>query len=579
MEIDSEEFQRRVDEKRSILESELRGCQVTKQIELQIQFFELEKGRLLQEQAELMSERERCVQIEAQESGESDPSRPQWMDERLQIISHEVMMIEDRIYGLQVQCTTVYEDGTSVNNADQTWQNVDHLIQSCDTNEMLYVAGSLVRELVELRVITQDLQMKLSEKDTMIYELRANVDLMRSAAIDASMDYERRVNEANDYTSRILEFINAVYEQQQPMPENMQQFLNIVSTNNGSQPYVYTSQDSLQFRSHSPAEPSVAPSAEPLPKEIKKSASGQKTNSSVFLPELKTTGTENVATGSASMKRSQSKAEKKRDIKLDWKSLDILSGVSLDDQGLEVMRMEGNQKTQESIAPQSRQGLPKEWMQKNKSLDKLPAIQHPIVANIIETDKDEEIGRVQRRKSFDRILSFGKNAFKWAKSKAKGGNQRSMSLSLENQGSEQTMMNAPSQFSLDEKRAPYSFDEKRMSVSSEYRKSTELAPITKTRSSSEVRKHRSVSEELSREYQPSQKRLDLGDDQYYSLRGGIRKSKSVNHHLASSTATLPPAVPSNPPSQNDVFSRLAYSHTKASENRYKTEKPSNRGRF
>ena len=214
----------RTRDKKDLLEQWLQICQRSKQKHFQIESLNIDKNQLVQEQLELASEREKCVIVDGHTTGVFDASKPQYMDERLLIIDNDIMVIEERIYDLTLSSTHVSNDGSYIQDFDHGWQEVLKIVEGLELDEFRLLTRTMISELVDLRALMYDSQIQMSEKETMMYELRASFDLIRNAAIEASMDYERKNKQAMIHSNKIIDFIVNCYEHES-FPKTLVDFL------------------------------------------------------------------------------------------------------------------------------------------------------------------------------------------------------------------------------------------------------------------------------------------------------------------------------------------------------------------
>ncbi|KAJ3061617.1 hypothetical protein HK102_009043, partial [Quaeritorhiza haematococci] len=256
-----------------MLERELDSCIAARRTKLILDELQFARNRLLGEQMELLAERKRCVEVDAQETGEFDPTKPQYMDERLAVIEEELGVINMRIgeveeearrqmigiwggvdvVAMQQQTTAQQQPGTntapgvqpadgaslattttapemvptipSITDADRGWENAVNLLKSLDPAEMDFVAIQFMSELVQLRSTNRDLDIRLAEREKMVLELRAALDIMRGAALEAAIDYEKKISEIQDEARKIVEQVRgfALHHAQQQQLEMQQQ--------------------------------------------------------------------------------------------------------------------------------------------------------------------------------------------------------------------------------------------------------------------------------------------------------------------------------------------------------------------
>ena len=232
-----------IQDKKSSIEKELWMCQNAKKISFAVRDLEGTKERLMSEQRELLVEREKCVEMDADETGFMDPNKPQYMDDRLTVIADELDVLDMRLDEFRMQTLQVTEqqlqeygiEGRSEVNLEDgqiAWNNVASMLSSLRSEEILVLIQEYLDELMNARVYQEDLTSKISEKEKIVIELRAALDLMRNAAMEAAMDAERRLSEAQQYSRRLLMLVKDCYEGERSFPENMDAFIFELSDSN-----------------------------------------------------------------------------------------------------------------------------------------------------------------------------------------------------------------------------------------------------------------------------------------------------------------------------------------------------------
>ncbi|KAJ3226224.1 Kinesin-like protein kif21b [Clydaea vesicula] len=195
--------------KKQMLEKELDGCIRTKRIQFILEELKEKKTRLLNEQKELLAERERCISFEIGKGEVVDPGKQYYMDERLLIIDYESAMLTSRMIELEseknqnkgnlIQGSDVEEiNSFTPSNEDASWENAMNILKSLDINEVQLVSSAYMQEAVKFRVESIDKDLKISEKEKVVLELRAALENMRAAALKTSMQYEKKILELHE---------------------------------------------------------------------------------------------------------------------------------------------------------------------------------------------------------------------------------------------------------------------------------------------------------------------------------------------------------------------------------------------
>ncbi|KAI8831442.1 hypothetical protein BJ741DRAFT_580668 [Chytriomyces cf. hyalinus JEL632] len=161
------------------------------------------RDRLIGEQKELLAERDRCVETEAQVTGVWDTQKPQYMDDRLGVIDMEVAMANARIRNMEDEIRLGRAAAsmsspsigfvTGSTNADLGWDNAVNLTKSLDIVELEFVAILFLEDMVDCKIHVQSLERKLADSEKSVSELRASMSTMRSAALQTAIAYRKEL--------------------------------------------------------------------------------------------------------------------------------------------------------------------------------------------------------------------------------------------------------------------------------------------------------------------------------------------------------------------------------------------------
>ncbi|KNC96556.1 uncharacterized protein SPPG_08143 [Spizellomyces punctatus DAOM BR117] len=211
--------------KKQMLEKELASCIAVRRAQKALDELKVSRDRLVGEQRELVAERERCVRAEQEATGRFDPEKPQYMDERLGVLDHEIAMIGHRISrveelvrrarlgGQPAGQEGLVSSSTSISSltpdVDVGWENATNIIRSLDPYELEAIAEMCLEDLVEVRCLLEEGEVKVQERDSKIEELTENLERCRETARKAAMEFQRRLEDAREEERR------RVKEQQQ----------------------------------------------------------------------------------------------------------------------------------------------------------------------------------------------------------------------------------------------------------------------------------------------------------------------------------------------------------------------------
>ncbi|KAJ3227204.1 hypothetical protein HDU81_006866 [Chytriomyces hyalinus] len=200
--------------KKQMIEKELATAVTFRIAALELEVMKGARDRLIGEQKELLAERDRCVEVEAQVTGVWDTQKPQYMDDRLGVIDMEVAMANARIRNMEDEIRlgraaaaltsfgssdegsmspTSIGFSTGLTHGDLGWDNAVNLTKSLDIMELEFVAILFLEDMVDCKIQVQSLERKLADTEKSVSELRASMSTMRSAALQTAMDYRKEL--------------------------------------------------------------------------------------------------------------------------------------------------------------------------------------------------------------------------------------------------------------------------------------------------------------------------------------------------------------------------------------------------
>ncbi|KAJ3230731.1 hypothetical protein HDU78_008130 [Chytriomyces hyalinus] len=200
--------------KKQMIEKELATAVTFRIAALELDVMKGARDRLIGEQKELLAERDRCVEAEAQVTGVWDTQKPQYMDDRLGVIDMEVAMANARIRNMEDEIRlgraaaslsslgssdqgsmspTSIGFATGLTHADLGWDNAVNLTKSLDIVELEFVAILFLEDMVDCKIHVQSLERKLADYEKSVTELRASMSTMRSAALQTAIAYRKEL--------------------------------------------------------------------------------------------------------------------------------------------------------------------------------------------------------------------------------------------------------------------------------------------------------------------------------------------------------------------------------------------------
>lgn len=193
--------------KKQMLDKELSGCLKQQRLLVRLDELKEERSRLIEEENELAAERERCMKIDL-DSNSFDPESPYYMDDRLNLISSEMNMLDSRIAELEkdVEKPAPIEDSSVFTDSPGgSWENAENILNSLDNPEIQLVSKMFMKEAIDLKASGIEKDAKIVEKDKVILELRAAMENLRCAALKTAMQFEKKIQDIQENAKKVLE--------------------------------------------------------------------------------------------------------------------------------------------------------------------------------------------------------------------------------------------------------------------------------------------------------------------------------------------------------------------------------------
>ncbi|KNE59135.1 hypothetical protein AMAG_03471 [Allomyces macrogynus ATCC 38327] len=170
----------------------------------QLNTLHAKRTRLYGDRAELMDERERMVRASVDAAGGIEPDHvtPYYIDERLELIDAEIAYLDDRIRLTQAEINQDDYDADAAEPIDSSrgrpsdsspYERLCHLLYALPRNETLPLLHQTVDELIETRAAARNQAVEVRDLEQQNAELRKNLLLMRSAALQTAVEYEKRL--------------------------------------------------------------------------------------------------------------------------------------------------------------------------------------------------------------------------------------------------------------------------------------------------------------------------------------------------------------------------------------------------
>ncbi|KNE69442.1 hypothetical protein AMAG_13799 [Allomyces macrogynus ATCC 38327] len=192
---------------REQLRRDMEAVIVDKQRHHSLRALHNKRNKLMGERAELCAERDRIVEMEAEQHGTApDYAKPQYMDDRIELIDAELAYLEERIKCTQDEITQddmeadqneVVEDngnGHRRRPSDSSpYERLCQLAQSLPRHETLPLFQQILDDFIETQVIVRNQSIEMRNLEAQNAELRKDLLMMRSAAMQTAIKYETKL--------------------------------------------------------------------------------------------------------------------------------------------------------------------------------------------------------------------------------------------------------------------------------------------------------------------------------------------------------------------------------------------------
>ncbi|KAG0168222.1 Kinesin-like protein kif21b [Apophysomyces sp. BC1034] len=144
------------------------------------------RDRLLQEQKELLAERQLVLKDEAAQMSPCDPAVPQYMDERIDTITAHVDLLNHQYEQLQSSCNNSEDNHETDNDSDHTSNSNDEMaytfLRTLGLAETRLVAEALIQDIIHLKTEQQTTSVVLRNMDKALALSQHVLVQMRRAA-------------------------------------------------------------------------------------------------------------------------------------------------------------------------------------------------------------------------------------------------------------------------------------------------------------------------------------------------------------------------------------------------------------
>ncbi|KAJ3367185.1 Kinesin-like protein kif21a [Allomyces arbusculus] len=192
---------------REQLRRDMEAVIVDKQRHHSLRALHNKRNKLMGERAELCAERDRIVEMEAEQQGtRPDYTKPQYMDDRIELIDAELAYLEERIKCTQDEITQddMEADQNEVVEADgngrrrrpsdsSPYERLCQLAQSLPRHETLPLFQQILDDFIETQVVVRNQSIEMRNLEAQNAELRKDLLMMRSAAMQTAIKYETKL--------------------------------------------------------------------------------------------------------------------------------------------------------------------------------------------------------------------------------------------------------------------------------------------------------------------------------------------------------------------------------------------------
>ncbi|KAJ1569266.1 hypothetical protein HK405_007551 [Cladochytrium tenue] len=194
--------------KKQMIDKELATVVTFKLAEIELDKMKGKRDRLIGEQKELLT-------------GMWEPEKPQYMDERLGVLDLEVAMVNSKIHSMEEEIrlgraaialsTQVPTPGTSGNSpptfvvattdGDLGWENALNLLRSLDGPELELVSSAFLEDIVSLKISLKNCESKVQDAEKNVTDLRSALETMRGAALQTALEYRKEMEMIKEDTA------------------------------------------------------------------------------------------------------------------------------------------------------------------------------------------------------------------------------------------------------------------------------------------------------------------------------------------------------------------------------------------
>jgi kinesin family protein 4/21/27 len=168
------------------------------------------RDKLVGEQRELISERQRVVLSNFEQTKLYDAETPQYMDERVQAIDLEISELDAKMLHLEEllqrksgnMCGT--EENANENNVvDLNWENAIGILKSLDRLELEAALTYFIEDLLTLKVDKEDKICKELERENVISNLKRMVEVLRNAMLTYQQEEPQRFHKYSEEQDKL----------------------------------------------------------------------------------------------------------------------------------------------------------------------------------------------------------------------------------------------------------------------------------------------------------------------------------------------------------------------------------------
>jgi hypothetical protein len=213
--------------KKQMVDKELEICILCRRTQKKLGELHALRVKLVGEQRELMAERDKVVQANLESTGVYDNESPQYMDERVQTIDHEISEIDGKIVHLE---DLMKRKGGSLDESlvegvngqggmvDLNWENAIGILKSLDRTELDASLSYFLEDLLSIKVEQEDKLCKEQERENVISNLKRMVDVLRTAMLQYQQEEPQRVQRYLEEHCKVKDLADQMNHQQEERP-------------------------------------------------------------------------------------------------------------------------------------------------------------------------------------------------------------------------------------------------------------------------------------------------------------------------------------------------------------------------